>query len=210
MTVTVLLTGFEPFAGATINESWLAVQAAKQIIESQRDSKVYSEELPVEFHTAGSILTKRVAELKPQIVVACGLANGRKTVSIERVAINIRDAAIADNTGNQPIDEAIVTGGDVGYFTTLPIKRCMQVLKEHDLPVNISQTAGTYVCNEVFYTLMRTINAQKHPARAGFVHIPAQKDLIISECATALALIVITTLDSLNSEDACLAGGAIY
>ena len=104
-------------------------------------------------------------------MLAVGQAVGRAVISLERVAINIDDARIPDNAGRQPVDEAVVPGGPAAYFSTLPVKACLQALTDAQIPAEVSQTAGTFVCNHVFYSLMHEL--ARHPAiRGGFIHVP--------------------------------------
>lgn len=168
-TRTVLLTGFAPFGGETSNPSWDAVQALDgEMIEGHR---VVARWLPVEFGSSLRTLCDAIDELAPVLVICVGQAGGRAQISLERVAINIDDARIPDNTGAQPVDEPIAQDGPAAYFTTLPIKAMLAALRAAGIPAEISQTAGTYVCNHVFYGLMHAL--RNVPAvRGGFVHIP--------------------------------------
>jgi pyroglutamyl-peptidase len=170
MNKTVLLTGFEPFNGEAINPAWEAVQ----LLDGwQCDGfTVAVRQLPCVFGEARSVLCKAVNLLRPSVVIAVGQAGGRAELSIERVAINVDDAPIEDNAGVQPIDRAIVDGAPAAYFSTLPIKAIVAALQAQGLPASVSQSAGTFVCNHVFYALMHHLAVMGSPARAGFVHIP--------------------------------------
>ncbi len=165
----VLLTGFAPFDGESTNPSWEAAQSLEgEIIAGHR---VVARCLPVEFGTSLRALRQAVDELAPSLVICVGQAGGRAQISLERIAINIDDARIPDNAGAQPVDEPIVRDGPPAYFTALPIKAMLAALRNAGVPAEISQTAGTYVCNHVFYGLMHELQA--HPGvRGGFVHIP--------------------------------------
>ena len=208
MTVDVLLTGFAPFDGADINESWQAVQAAAAQLRAD-GIEVAQLELPVEFDAAGDLLEAAVREHRPGLVVATGLAAGRRAVTPERVAINVRDARIPDNAGDRPVDEPVVPGGPVGHFSTLPIKAIVAALAEEPaIPAAVSQTAGTYVCNDVFYRLLHLLATDSGLAgmRGGFVHLPAAADLPVEDSARALVRAVRTCLAT--PEDVVLTGGA--
>lgn len=165
----ILLTGFEPFGGETVNPSAPLVQA----LHGARIAghRVASTLLPVAFDE--SLLRLRVAIEKhsPAWVLCIGQAGGRSQLSLERIAINIDDARIPDNAGRQPVDEPIATDGPAAYFSTLPIKAMLAALRDAGYPAEISQTAGTYVCNHVFYGLMHAISARPG-VRGGFLHIP--------------------------------------
>jgi pyroglutamyl-peptidase len=168
MTKTVLLTGFEPFNQERINPAWEAVKA----LEGWAGDGFVVEvrQLPCVFGMANRALIDALDELKPDLVIAVGQAGGRADLSIERVAINVDDAPIADNDARQPVDAPIVASGPAAYFSTLPIKAIVRALRAGGLPASVSQTAGTFVCNHVFYGLMHY--AAGKPLLAGFIHIP--------------------------------------
>lgn len=170
MIKTVLLTGFEPFNKATVNPAWEAVRA----LDGWRGEhfRVEVRQLPCVFGEAIETITALVDELHPDVVIAVGQAGGRAEISVERVAINVDDAAILDNRGRQPVDAPIVADGPAAYFSTLPIKAIVRALRERALPAGVSQTAGTFVCNHVFYGLMHHAAAQPLPLKAGFIHVP--------------------------------------
>lgn len=166
---TLLLTGFAPFGGETANPSWDAVAA----LDGCRigGHRVIARQLPVTFGGSLKALRTALRETSPSLVLCVGQAGGRAQLSLERVAINIDDARIPDNAGRQPIDAAIVPGGPAAYFSTLPIKAMMAGLRDAGYPAEISQTAGTYVCNHVFYGLMHALRSRRS-VRGGFLHIP--------------------------------------
>jgi pyroglutamyl-peptidase len=166
----ILLTGFEPFNQETINPSWEAVRSLQGWHEG--DFIVHARQLPCVFGRANKVMHQAVEELQPSIVIAVGQAGGRVDLSVERVAINIDDAPIADNQMRQIVDQPIVNGGPAAYFSTLPIKAIVQALREAGLPSSVSQTAGTFVCNHVFYGLMHQAHEWGTTMRAGFIHIP--------------------------------------
>ena len=202
MAIDVVLTGFEPFGGDETNPSWEAVRRAAPALRD-RGARVVESELPVEFSRAGDLLEQLVREHRPRMVIATGLAAGRTAVTPERVAINVRDGRIADNAGFRPVDEPVVAGGPVGYFTSLPIKAMVSALHEQlELPASVSQTAGTFVCNDVFYRLLHLLSTDPGMpgVRGGFVHVPAADALAVDSTARALALLVevgLTTEDDL-------------
>ncbi|MGM9486438.1 pyroglutamyl-peptidase I [Ideonella sp. YS5] len=166
---TFLLTGFEPFGGESINPSWEVARA----LEGERfgEAVVVASRLPCCFGDAAARLRQLLDELRPQWVLALGQAAGRADFSIERIAINIDDARIADNAGAQPVDVPVVEGGPAAFFATLPIKAMVAGLREAGLPASISQTAGTFVCNHVFYALMHAVQGRAG-VRGGFMHLP--------------------------------------
>lgn len=168
-TPTILLTGFAPFDGDAENPSW---QVASRLHGRQvARHRIVSRELPTEFGTALLVLRRAIREVKPRLVVCTGLAAGRTCLSLERIAINVDDARIPDNAAAQPIDVPVVRDGPAAYFSTLPIKAMLAALREAGIPAEISQSAGTFVCNHVFYGLMHALRGR--PAvRAGFIHLP--------------------------------------
>jgi pyroglutamyl-peptidase len=166
----ILLTGFEPFNQETINPSWEAVRALQGWGEG--DFIVHARQLPCVFGHANKVLHQAVEELQPCVVIAVGQAGGRVDLSVERVAINIDDAPIADNNQRQIIDQPVVNGAPAAYFSTLPIKAIVHALREAGLPSSVSQSAGTFVCNHVFYGLMHQARDWGTTMRAGFIHIP--------------------------------------
>ena len=166
---TVLLTGVAPVGGDGSNPSWEAVRALEGT--RIRGHRVVARCLSVEFGRSLRELRSAIREAKPSAVVCVGLAAGRPHVAIERVAINVDDARIPDNAGASPVDAPIAADGPAASFATLPIKSILVALREAGIPATISQTAGTYVCNHVFYGLMHALR-RKPRVRGGFVHIP--------------------------------------
>jgi pyroglutamyl-peptidase len=168
---TVLLTGFEPFGGDSENPSWEAVRVLDgAIIDGHR---IAARRLPVAFGESVRELRAQIDALRPEMVMCVAQAGGRAQLSIERVAINIDDARIADNLGAQPIDTPVVESGPAAYFSDLPIKAMLAALRAVGIPAEISQTAGTYVCNHVFYGLMHALSEPGYAGvRGGFIHIP--------------------------------------
>ncbi|MFT2018464.1 pyroglutamyl-peptidase I [Streptomyces sp. 796.1] len=182
----VLLTGFEPFGGETVNPSWSAVrQAAAQPLPGVEWSTV---ELPCVFGAAIDALRTAIAATEPDVVLCVGQAGGRPDVTVERLAVNVDDARIPDNAGGQPIDEPVVPGGPAAYFAALPIKACVAAARTAGAPASVSQTAGTFVCNHVFYGLMHLIATERPALRGGFVHVPFAPEQVPDGSAPALAV----------------------
>ena len=168
MKKTVLLTGFEPFNGASINPAWEAVRALKGWIEDGFIVEIL--QLPCVFGFANRVLCGAVDEIKPDIVICVGQAGGRADLTMERVAINVDDAPILDNDGQQPVDAPIAIEGPAAYFASLPVKAIVGAMRERGLRASVSQTAGTFVCNHVFYGLMHHLRDQE--VIGGFIHVP--------------------------------------
>lgn len=170
---TVLLTGFEPFGGATSNSSWDAVSFVAACWDDE--TQLITAQLPVTFAGAGAAVRDLIAEHSPDVVVAVGLANGRAAITPERVAINVEDARIPDNAGEQPVDRPIIGEGPDAYFTGLPIKAIVDGMSAAGIPASVSNSAGSYVCNSLMYQLMREV--EDTGIAAGFIHVPCSPEL---------------------------------
>lgn len=166
---TILVTGFTPFGGESVNPSW---QIATMLPNTISGAAIEVIEVPTEFHRAIAVTTKAIDKLSPVIVLSLGQAGGRANLSLERVAINIDDAAIADNAGAQPIDEPIVKRAPAAYFSTLPIKAMVAAMIDNNIPATISNSAGTFVCNHLLYGALHHIAKHKLNVQAGFMHVP--------------------------------------
>ena len=168
----VLLTGFDPFGGDLLNPSWLAVKSlqGRQIA----GHRVVAAQLPTVFDSSIAALKSLLQQHRPALVICVGQAGGRNAISLERVAININDARIADNVGAQPIDTAVLPDAPAAYFTSMPIKAMRQALMANGITAEVSQTAGTFVCNHVFFGLMHMLATQRELKRSkgGFIHVP--------------------------------------
>lgn len=162
----VLITGFEPFGGESINPSW---EVAKILAKQPYIDAV---QLPCVFDRSLDVLREKIQALQPDVVICIGQAGGRSSIEIERVAINLNDASIPDNQGNQPIDTAIVPHAPAAYFTTLPAKAMVQAVKNAGVPASLSLSAGSYVCNHAMFGLLHFLAENFPQTRGGFIHIP--------------------------------------
>lgn len=165
---TVLLTGFEPFHTAVRNPSWDAV--VRIAADWDGDERVEAVCLPVAFARSVVALTTAIGRLQPDVVIAVGLA-GRAHITPERVAVNLDDTPGPDADGLQPLGDAIREGGPVAYFSSLPVKRMVVAAQLAGAPAQVSDTAGGYVCNHVFYALQELASSRPQ-MRSGFVHVP--------------------------------------
>lgn len=163
----ILLTGFEPFGGEQINPSWEAVRR----VTAPEGTELIRLCLPVTFEGARQAVRITAEEYRPDVILSVGQAGGREGISLERIAVNLMDARIPDNAGCEPVDEPLYPDGPAAYFSTLPLRDLLAVLQEAEIPAAISNTAGLYVCNAVFYEAAR-LQAQGIVRRAGFVHVP--------------------------------------
>lgn len=195
----ILLTGFDPFGGDSLNPSWLAVQSlhGRRIAGHQ----VVAARLSTVFDGSLAELTHLLREHRPALVICVGQAGGRAAISLERVAINVNDARIPDNAAAQPVDTPVVAGGPAAYFTSLPIKAMLMALQREGIAAEVSQTAGTFVCNHVFFGLMHELATRRgfKRTRGGFVHVPwlpeqGQPSLPIDELVRGLRVAIAAAL----------------
>ncbi|MEV4745695.1 pyroglutamyl-peptidase I [Streptosporangium sp. NPDC049248] len=205
----VLLTGFEPLDGGG-NSSWEAIA----LVPGVRTAL-----LPCRFGEMLERLRAAVAEHDPAVVVCVGQAGGRPDVTVERVAVNLDDACVPDSAGWQPIDEPVVRGGPAAYFATLPVKACVAAARAVGVPASVSQSAGTFLCNHLFYGLMHLIATERPGVRGGFVHLPYSPDQVLGEArpsmpvpmsAQALTAIVTTAVSVSLGGDLRLVGGSLH
>lgn len=163
----LLITGFDPFGGESVNPSWEAVKLLPDQIGAYEIHKL---QIPTVFGLAPRTVLEKAAEIQPDVIISVGQAGTRAAVTPERIGINVRDARIADNAGISPKDESIVPGGPDGLFSTLPVKAMIAAIQAAGLPGAVSNTAGTFVCNDVLYSLLHHY-AGTH-VRCGFIHVP--------------------------------------
>ncbi|MFN4014591.1 MAG: pyroglutamyl-peptidase I [Reyranella sp.] len=163
------MTGFDPFGGDEVNPSSLAVSRLKKKVGKVT---VATAVLPTSYATSAKVLRQAIDQATPDIVLCVGQAGGRTELCLERVGINVQDARIPDNDGQQPIDVPVRAGGPAAYFATLPVKACVAEMRKAGLPAAVSNTAGTFVCNHILYSLMDIIASHPAKMRGGFLHIP--------------------------------------
>ncbi|MDT0183184.1 pyroglutamyl-peptidase I [Microbacterium sp. ARD31] len=209
---TALLTGFEPFGGDSFNPSGAAV---RQVASSWTGSaELVVDVLPVAFAGAANRMRELIARHSPDVVLATGLAGGRTAVGVERIAVNLIDARIPDNEGEQPVDEPSIPGAPAARFASLPVKRIVRELGGAGIPAELSHSAGTYVCNHVFFT---ALDAAPAPSRSGFVHVPWSREhaptadaasLPFADIVQAIAIVIDASLA--DEDDLRLPGGAAH
>lgn len=210
----VLITGFDPFGGESINPALEAVMALPDHIG---DTEVIKLEIPTVFGKSLETIRKAVETHKPDVVISVGQAGGRFGITPERVAINIDDARIKDNEGNEPIDIAVAADGPAAYFTNLPIKAMTQAMVKAGIPASVSNTAGTFVCNHVMYGILHMIHTEFPNMRGGFIHVPYvpaqvtskpnQPSMAAADITKGLALCIEAV--ATHEEDIHIAAGAI-
>ncbi len=163
----LLITGFEPFGKDEVNPSWEAVSRLEDIIGDYELTKL---RVPVIFGTAAEQVLSAAETLAPDMILCIGQAGRRKAVTPERVAIHLRDASMKDNAGNQPMDEPVAPEGPAAYFASVPVRKMVNAVKGNNIPCEFSYSAGTYVCNDLFYTLRHHYNGTE--TGVGFIHVP--------------------------------------
>lgn len=186
----LLITGFDPFDGASVNPSW---EAVKLLPDQIGDYELHKLQIPTIFGLAPRTVLEKAAELQPDVIISVGQAGTRPAVTPERVGINIRDARITDNAGVSPKDEPIVPDGPDGLFTTLPIKAMIAAINDAGLPGAVSNTAGTFVCNDVLYSLLHHYAGTD--VRCGFIHVPwlpeqGEPNLPLADTSKALEIAI--------------------
>ena len=163
----LLITGFDPFGGETVNPSWEAVRRLPDTVGDYRLTKL---QIPTIFSTAAQTVLASAAQDAPDVILCVGQAGGRDAVTPERIAVNIRDARIADNAGNQPGGEFVDKDGPAAYFATVPVEKMSQAIREAGIPATVSNSAGAFVCNDVLYSLLHHYAGAA--TRVGFLHVP--------------------------------------
>ena len=209
----IIVTGFDPFGGEKINPSIECVKALPEI----EGVELIRLELPTVFKESAKRLNEVINEVKPDAVLSVGQAGGRPGITMERIAINVDDARIPDNISQQPIDETIQTKGAAAYFSTLPIKRIVKAIREAGISAEVSNSAGTFVCNHIMYQALFAATKADKPFKAGFMHIPFipeqttdKPSLPLEESTKALQIAIETIRDYLNDEDIKVQEGAIF
>ena len=178
----VLVTGFDAFCGERINPSW---EICERLPRSIAGLRLETCRVPCEFRRAIEAVVEAIRRHRPSLVVCLGQAGGRAHLSVERVAINVDDARAADNGGQRPIDEPIARGGPPAYFATLPIKAMVEEMRAAGIPAEVSNSAGTYVCNHVMYGVLHHLAGEAPSTRAGFIHVPYCESQVLGKPAVA-------------------------
>ncbi|EKZ9177755.1 pyroglutamyl-peptidase I [Vibrio vulnificus] len=208
----ILVTGFEPFGGESLNPS---LELVKVLTQKERTNiEIIGCQVPVVRHQSISTVIKAIEQHEPELVFMIGQAAGRAAITPERVAINLDDYRIEDNAGHQPVDEPIIATGPAAYFSTLPVKAITHALQQAGIPCQLSHSAGTFVCNHLFYGIQHYLQAR--PIRSGFIHIPLlpeqasasnQPSMSLETLARGLEMMIMTCLET--EQDTKLTGGTI-
>jgi len=182
----ILVTGFECFGGEKVNPSWEICQRLPREIAGARIETCL---VPCEFRRAIEVAAEAIERHRPAIVISLGQAGGRSRIGVERVAINVDDARIPDNAGAQPVDEPIAANGPPAYFASIPVKAMARAIRAAGIPAEVSNSAGTYVCNHVMYGVLHFLAASGNKARAGFIHVPfAEAQVLDKKDVPAMAI----------------------
>ena len=213
----ILVTGFDPFGKDTINPS---IEAVKRLPENINGVEIMKLEIPTKCDESAILVQETIEQVKPDYVLHIGQAGGRREITPERVAINIDDASIRDNAGNQPIDQAIQKDGETAYFSSLPVKAMVQYMREEGIASSVSNTAGTFVCNHIMYQTLHFVSKTHPNIQAGFIHIPFLPEQVVNrpniasmsldEIVRGITAELKAMIDFSEQDDLQLIGGKIH
>jgi len=178
-----LVTGFEPFGGEQVNPSWRAVSRLDGKVIGRFE--VIAREVPTVFGKSGAFVARLIDELRPDVVIGVGQGGSTPAIRVERFALNLDDARGQDNEGNRPEDEAIAEEGPIGYWATVPVKGIVKTINAAGIPAVISNSAGTFVCNHVFYAALHHVVSNGLPVKVGFMHVPYLPEQAVSKPTVA-------------------------
>lgn len=165
----ILVTGFDPFGGESVNP---ALETVKSLPDTIAGAQIIRLKVPTVRHKSLQVIADAVAAHDPDVIVSVGQAGGRANITVERIGINVDDFPMADNEGNQPVDEPVFADGPDAYFVTLPIKAMVEAVREKKIPASVSNSAGTFVCNHVTYGVCHLLATRYPGKKSGFIHIP--------------------------------------
>lgn len=174
-----MVTGFDPFGGERVNPASRAVSRLTGM--ETNGYQIVTREIPTVFGKSGQVVQQAIQDLNPSVVINVGQAGGTHAIRVERLAVNMDDARIPDNENNQPEDSPIVIDGPVAYWSTIPVRRIVEELQQNGIPAFISYTAGTYVCNHVFYSTRHFVESNRLPIKVGFIHVPYLPEQVINK-----------------------------
>ena len=181
----ILLTAFDPFGGETMNP---ALEAVRLVPSNIGDIEIVKLTVPTVFYKSIDVVASAIEQNRPDAVLCIGQAGGRTDLTPERVAINLNDARIPDNEGNQPIDQPVFADGATAYFSTLPIKAMTRAIRDTGIPASVSNTAGTFVCNHLMYGLLYTLEKRFPDVRGGFMHVPFAPSQTVTRSAPSMSI----------------------
>ncbi len=213
----ILVTGFDPFGGESMNP---AIEAVKLLPDTIAGADIVKLEIPTVFHKSAQVVREKMQEIQPDVVLNIGQAGGRTGLTPERVAINQDDARIEDNDGNQPIDAPIQEDGQPAYFSKLPIKAMVEAIHQTGLPASVSNSAGTFVCNHIMYQTLYLVDKEFPQAKAGFMHIPFMTEQVVdkptmasmslTDIAKGIEAAITAIVEYKDKDDLDVTGGATH
>lgn len=211
----ILVTGFEPFGGESINP---AIESVKKLPDTIAGATVIKLQVPVVKDDVLKVIEEGIKEHNPDVVLSIGQAGSRPDITVERVGINVDDYGIKDNGGNQPIDEPVAVDGPDAYLCNLPVKAMVANVKKQGIPASVSNTAGTFVCNHVLYGVRHIIETKFPGKRNGFIHIPFLPEQVLDKKNMASMSLenIVTALEAtieaivLTKEDIKSVGGTTH
>nr|WP_236022537.1 pyroglutamyl-peptidase I [Bifidobacterium phasiani] len=203
---TILVTGFDPFGGESVNPAFEAVKLLPETIAGARIVKL---EIPTVFTRSAELLERAIEGERPDAVICVGQAGGRSALTVEQVAVNLAEARIPDNDGEQPIGQPLRADGPAAYFATVPVKAMVANVRAHHLPAFVSYTAGTYVCNSIMYHALYLCERRFPGVRAGFMHVPYEPGQVVDKPEGTPSMPLETIARSLEyAIEAVVSGGA--
>lgn len=210
----ILVTGFDPFGGESINP---AIESVKRLPDTIAGAEIIKMEIPTVFHKSINVIDEAIKEHDPDVILSIGQAGGRYDITVERIGINCDDARIADNEGNQMIDEPVFADGPAAYFVNLPIKAMVSEIQKAGIPASVSNSAGTFVCNHITYGVRHLVETKYPCKRSGFIHIPFLPNQVLDKKGQP-SMALSTIIDGLsaaikaiveNEKDVKVTGGTI-
>lgn len=209
----ILVTGFDPFGGESINP---AIEVVKELDEEILGATIIKLEIPTVCYKSLQVIEEAIKRYDPDVILSIGQAGGRSDITVERIGININDFSIRDNEGQQIIDEKIYEDGPDAYFVNIPIKAVVEKIRLSKIPASVSNTAGTFVCNHVIYGVRHLIETKYNGKKSGFIHIPYLPEQVIEKKGvSSMSLDVIVQGEAIkaiieNEIDIKTIGGAIH
>ncbi len=174
----ILVTGFDPFGGESVNP---AFEAVKLLPDEIAGAEIVKLEIPTVFTKSAEVVERAIEKERPDIVLSIGQAGGRSCMTVEKVAINLAEARIPDNDGEQPIGQALREDGDTAYFATVPVKAMVANMRKHGIPAHVSYTAGTFVCNSIMYHVLYLLDRKFPGVKGGFIHVPYESTQVVDK-----------------------------
>lgn len=174
----VLVTGFDPFGGESVNPAFEAVKLLPDVIAGADIVKL---EIPTVYTRSAEVVEKAIEAERPDLVICVGQAGGRSTLTVEQVAINLAEARIPDNDGEQPVGQPLREDGDTAYFATVPVKAMVAAIREAGMPAFVSYTAGTFVCNSIMYHVLYLLDRRFPGVKGGFIHVPYAPEQVVDK-----------------------------